>query len=193
MNQLGGPFPSMWTPGASAPRNGSFRTDLTHELGGHALVGNHFDLGIESIIIRAVAQVDGDLRVFGGCAVVWWNSLRQSRPGNLAIMSVAGMVAELLDAGLDPREDPLGALRSNSEFAGDLEDALRYLGARFNCATVAECEAWIPKAVDEAYAIVEKRLEAIRIVVAQYEQEVRETGIADLTIEWDDDLANRLR
>jgi hypothetical protein len=180
----------MWIPGASAPRNGLFRTDLTHELGGHALVAHHLEIGVESIVIRDVAQVEADLRVRGGCAVVWWADAHH--PGNLAIMSVAGMVAELLDAGLDPREDPLGTLRSNSEFAGDLEDALRYLGARFKCATAAECEAWIPKAVDEAYTIVEKRLEAIRTVVAQYEQEVRATGIADLTIEWNDDLVRRL-
>jgi len=182
----------MWIPGASAPRDGSFRTDLTHELGGHALVAHHFEIGVESIIIREMAQVDGDLRVRGGCAVVWWDSLRRPSPGNLAIMSVAGMVAELLDAGLDPREDPLATLRSNSEFAGDLEDALRYLGARFKCTTRDECEAWIPKAVNEAYAIVERCLEAIRAVVAQYEQEVRETGTADLMIEWNDDLVSRL-
>ncbi len=163
-----------------------------HELGGHALVAHHLDIGVESIIIRGMAQVNGNLRVHGGCAVVWWTDACRPRPGNLAIMSVAGMVAELLDAGLDPREDPLSALRSNPEFAGDLEDALRYLGARFKCTTGAECEAWVPKAVDEAYAIVDKRLGAIRAVVAQYEQEVRETGITDLMIEWDDDLVSRL-
>ena len=46
--------------------------------------------------------------------------------------------------------------------------------------------------MEEACAIVERRIEAIRAVVARYEQEVRETGITDLTIEWNDDLVSRL-
>jgi hypothetical protein len=176
--------PSSRDPQTSALRDGSFRADLTHELG-HAIVAHHVGVTVTSVVVRNIALVDGELRVRGGCSIEWWAGL--GVPGKLAVMSVAGMVAEMLDRAEDPRRDPLALLRSDVEFAGDLEDALIYLQRRFRGATQEKCEMLIPRAVDEAHAILAPRLAAIRAVVTRFDQHVRETRCADLTIAWSDD------
>lgn len=184
MSRIAAAVPSSWDPNTSAPRNGSFRSDLTHELG-HAIVAHQLDIIVVSLVVRNIALVDGELRVRGACSIEWCDGFRVA--GDLAVMSVAGAVAEMLDRNEDPRRDALAVLSSDVELASDFEDALTYLKRRFPTATQQRCEALIPRAVDEAHAILAPRLEAIRAVAARFDQHVRVTRSSDLTIRWEED------